>query len=120
MDERDIEPDLKDLANKYVAYIFLTQASANNDDEELLDLLTPEIKERVTKAAYFKALLNCRFFKNNFSLQLLDEVSKYMASQIFTPQEYIYKQGKVSNSEEAIYFIERGDVKISSKNYEFN
>ena len=42
-----------------------------------------------------------------------------MTKQVFTPQEYIYKQ-EIPNHEEALYFVSRGDVKISSKNYSFN
>jgi len=48
------------------------------DEDELLKLLTPSIRERVKKAVYFKALSGCKFFDKNFSPRFLDELSKHM------------------------------------------
>jgi hypothetical protein len=56
MDEKNIDEDLKLLAQRYVAYHFLTQSSVSMDEDELLKLLTPSISERVKKAVYYKAL----------------------------------------------------------------
>ncbi len=56
-----------------------------------------------------------KFFKKNFSQKLLDDLSKHMVKSVFTPNEYLFKSGKCTN--EAIYFVERGEIMIASKNY---
>ena len=56
MDEKNIAPKLKQLAQRYVAYHFLIQSSNTMNEDELLNLLTPSIRERVKKAVYHKAL----------------------------------------------------------------
>ena len=56
-----------------------------------------------------------KFFKKNFSQKLLDELSQNMEKKVFTPNEFVYKEGKLKD--EAIYFVERGEIMIASKNY---
>ena len=52
------------------------------------------------------------FLDKNFSDAVLDECSKTMQKIVYTPNEYIFKEGECKN--EALYFIERGEVMISS------
>ena len=67
------------------------------------------------KAQYFKCLEQNRFFKKNFSPRFRDELSKKFDKKVYTPREYIFKQGKLTG--ETLYFLSRGKVQISTKNY---
>ena len=81
--------ELKERVRKYLEFICKKQ---NNDkkENEIIHKLNKALKKEVMLEAYGKILLKTKF-KDNFSMETLENLVFFMRPQTYSPEEYVYK-----------------------------
>ena len=92
----------------YIQFLKANFEKKNLRENEILDLLSPTLREDVLIKTRGKLIQRCSFFKN-YSMDFIRIIIRELGLSIFAPNDLIFKEGDRTNS---IFFILNGKVEI--------
>ena len=92
----------------YLQFLKANFEKKNLKEQEILDLLSPTLREDIFIKTRGKLIQRCSFFKN-YSMDFIRLIIRELGLSIFAPNDLIIKEGDRTNS---IYFVLNGKVEI--------
>lgn len=90
MKRNNVDFEFQFRVRKYLEHCF-DQENEKEKEEFILKKLPASIKDEYHYQIYGKTILNCDFFKRNFSSECLKEVSKIIKKIDLSPEEPLIK-----------------------------
>ena len=108
MKKHKFSNDLKAKTRKYMDYVFLHDQNDGRNLNDLLSSLSQPLQEEIMMHTNGSILRRCEVFII-FSNTIINRFSKAMQIKIFSPQDFILKEGQESGG---IHYISTGLVEI--------
>lgn len=90
MNRKNISFELKERVRKYLEFICKRQTN-DRKENEIIHKLNKALKKEVMLEAYGKILMKTPKFRDNFSVDTLENIVFLMRPLTFSPEEFIYK-----------------------------
>jgi CRP-like cAMP-binding protein len=108
MKSKKINRRLRLRTISYLQFMKANFKKKNLKEQEILDLLSPTLREDIIIKTRGKLIQKCIVFKN-YSMDFIRAVIRHLKHSIFAPNDLIIKEGDRTNS---IFFILNGKVEI--------
>ncbi|CAD8178590.1 unnamed protein product [Paramecium pentaurelia] len=111
MSKNQVEPQIQSRIRNYLKYYIEQEQNENQEDvNSLISLLPKNLQQDLNTDIQTKVINKDKFVINHFSKRTQQQLSKMLELVKFTPGDYIYKKGEISDKN--LYFIKEGEVDI--------
>ena len=91
MKYRSINSILQMRVRRYIEYMHEEEKMGNQRGEQLISMLSSNLKEELMYDAYLKKIQKIKLFKDNFSENFLKQLCLIYKECTFAPEECIFK-----------------------------
>ncbi|EAS07056.2 cyclic nucleotide-binding domain protein (macronuclear) [Tetrahymena thermophila SB210] len=111
MDKKNVNIELQIQIKQYLEYYWDMQYSRDKEQEKnLINQLSPKLKEQLLLETFKVIVLECQIFKNNFSQQFVIDIIQLIEECSYRPDEIIVSES--IQDDHSLYFIESGQVQV--------
>ncbi|EAS07057.2 cyclic nucleotide-binding domain protein (macronuclear) [Tetrahymena thermophila SB210] len=111
MAKKNIDFDLQMQIKEYLEYYWNMQYSRDEQQEQnLINQLSPKLKERLLLETFKMIIIECQIFKDNFSQQFIMDIIQLIQECSYRPDEIILSES--IQDDHSLYFIESGQVQV--------
>lgn len=110
MKEKGLSKEIQSKIRKYLEFYMDKENTMKTEGDNILQLLSFNLKEEVIKEVNAKILGDTYMFESNFRKKFLYIISKDLIEKALTPDELVYSHN--DTSDHSIYFITTGKIEI--------
>lgn len=100
--------ELQFKVKRYIEYMGESEKSSIGD-EEILKLLSDNLRDEISSRSFGKILLTCNIFPKYFSLTAITSLTKLLQAETFAPGDEVIEEGEKTRK---MYFLSSGTVNI--------
>ena len=119
MKKAQLPSDLQFRVRRYLEYIFKSQNKSDIAEENIMKMLSLNLKDDIYTFLHGNIINSCMFFKDGgLTKPLLSQLHRILKFEAFAPNDIVFKQGENSRK---LYFILSGmaDLYHMSSNYSY-
>ena len=118
MKKAQLSTDLQFRVRRYLDYIFQSQNKSDLAEENVMQMLSLNLKDEIYTFLHGNIISSCEFFKTGgLSSGLLSQIYRILKFEAFAPTDSVFKQGETSRT---LYFVLSGKVDLYHLNTNYS
>lgn len=110
MKKAKLPSDLQFRVRRYLDYIYQSQNKSDIAEENIMQMLSLNLKDEIYTFLHGNIINSCSFFKSGgLSTAILSQLHRILKFEAFAPTDSVFKQGETSR---ILYFILSGKVNL--------
>ena len=118
MKKAKLSTDLQFRVRRYLDYIFQSQNKSDLAEENVMQMLSLNLKDEIYTFLHGNIISSCEFFKTGgLTPGILSQIYRILKFEAFAPTDSVFKQGETSRT---LYFVLSGKVDLYHLNTNYS